>query len=189
MVRLGIIVAATSKTMGIGSKGIIPWHYPEDLKRFKRITQHSAILMGRGTWESLPVKPLPNRFNIVVSKTIDTSTLLSKKPDLICSSPEEAIKYCDDNHIPFLWIIGGEAIYKYFINSSLIEVIHLTLIPENETYKCDKFFPKIPLTFTELKYESSKDTINPLEFVTYQRNEHFPVNFVGYCDGVPCRDS
>lgn len=190
MVRLGMIVAATSRTMGIGANGTIPWHYPEDLARFKKITEHSAILMGRATWDSLPKKPLPKRFNIVVSS--HTSMIHTTPPDLICSSPEEAIKHCDTAGIPFLWIIGGESMYRHFINHPLLEIIELTLIPEPEaepvTYKCDRFFPKIPLTFTDLLLHSAPAP-SPLQYATYRRDCHQTENHVTYCDGVPSRDS
>ena len=53
---------------GIGKNGQLPWHIPEDLKNFKKITIDSTIIMGRKTWDSLPFKPLPNRRNIVLSK-------------------------------------------------------------------------------------------------------------------------
>lgn len=203
-----MIVAATSRTMGIGVNGTIPWYYPEDLVRFKKITEHSAILMGRTTWDSLPKKPLPKRFNIVVSSTMSLTPSLSlpihssvvpdPSPDLICSSPEEAIKHCDTNKISFLWIIGGESIYRYFINHPLLEIIELTLVPETDPvthteYKCDRFFPKIPLSFTDLLLQSAP-TPSPLQYATYRRPDchqpdHRSENVVTYCDGVPYRDS
>jgi dihydrofolate reductase len=191
MVRLGMIVAATSRTMGIGVNGMIPWYYPEDLARFKKITQHSTILMGRTTWESLPKKPLPNRFNIVISstKSLDVNTNENENPHLICSSPEDAIKYCQESGIPFAWVIGGESIYRYFINHPLLDVIELTLIPEHATdnvYKCDRFFPKIPLTFTDLCLQSAPHP-SPLQYATYRRPEF--ENHVISCDGVPLCDS
>ena len=52
---------------GIGKNGRLPWHIPEDLQNFKKLTLDSTILMGRNTWESLPRRPLPKRRNIVLS--------------------------------------------------------------------------------------------------------------------------
>ena len=52
---------------GIGIGGKLPWHISEDLKNFKQLTLDTKIVMGRKTWESLPVKPLPQRKNIVLS--------------------------------------------------------------------------------------------------------------------------
>ena len=50
---------------GIGIDGKLPWHISEDLKNFKQLTLDTKIVMGRKTWESLPIKPLPQRKNIV----------------------------------------------------------------------------------------------------------------------------
>ena len=55
---------------GIGKNGQLPWHIPEDLKNFKKITLNSTIVMGRKTWDSLPFKPLPKRKNIIFTKNI-----------------------------------------------------------------------------------------------------------------------
>ena len=52
---------------GIGKKGKLPWHIPEDLMNFKQITLNQVVIMGRITWDSLSIKPLPKRRNIVLS--------------------------------------------------------------------------------------------------------------------------
>ena len=59
---------AQDKKGGIGKNGKLPWHISEDLKNFKKLTTGHTIIMGRKTWDSLPVKPLPNRKNIILSK-------------------------------------------------------------------------------------------------------------------------
>ena len=63
----GIIVAMTEDGV-IGLGGTLPWHYSADLKRFKRVTLNSTIIMGRKTWDSLPIQPLPERQNIVITR-------------------------------------------------------------------------------------------------------------------------
>ena len=64
------IIAAMAKNRVIGLNGQIPWHISKDLKYFKKMTsgKNSAIVMGRETWDSLPIKPLPNRRNFVLTK-------------------------------------------------------------------------------------------------------------------------
>lgn len=62
---LTLIWAQTSNGV-IGANGGMPWHCPEDLKHFNRITSGKVIIMGRKTWESLPRRPLPNRYHYVV---------------------------------------------------------------------------------------------------------------------------
>ncbi|HIO89084.1 MAG TPA: dihydrofolate reductase, partial [Candidatus Marinimicrobia bacterium] len=66
----GILVAVSPEGI-IGKDNSIPWHYPEDLKRFKKLTLGKTVIMGRNTWESIPEKqrPLPDRRNIVITRT------------------------------------------------------------------------------------------------------------------------
>jgi len=61
------LIWAQDQNGGIGKDGKLPWNISEDLKNFKKLTLNSTILMGKHTWESLPIKPLPNRKNIVLS--------------------------------------------------------------------------------------------------------------------------
>ena len=88
----------------IGKDGGLPWHYSEDLKRFKRKTIDATVIMGRKTWESIGSKPLPRRRNIVISRkpvaNVESYT-----------SIKTAINQVDGD----IWIIGGGQIY----NSSL----------------------------------------------------------------------
>ena len=61
------MIWAQDQNGGIGRDRKLPWHIPEDLKNFKKLTINSTIVMGRKTWASLPVKPLPERRNVVLS--------------------------------------------------------------------------------------------------------------------------
>ena len=63
--KINVIMACDLNGV-IGINGKLPWNIPEDLKRFKELTMNHAVIMGRKTWESLPVKPLSGRENIVV---------------------------------------------------------------------------------------------------------------------------
>ena len=67
-----IAIVAMSANRVIGREGKLPWHYPEDLKFFKRTTLGHPILMGRATFDSIS-KPLPGRQNIVLSRTMQPS--------------------------------------------------------------------------------------------------------------------
>ena len=64
------IIVAYCRNRGIGYKNTLPWNLPNDLKRFQQLTTNQSIIMGRKTWESLPIKPLNRRNNIVVSSTM-----------------------------------------------------------------------------------------------------------------------
>lgn len=64
------IIAAIARNNCIGKNGAIPWHLPEDMNRFKKLTTGRTVIMGRKTWESLPerFRPLPDRTNIVLTR-------------------------------------------------------------------------------------------------------------------------
>ena len=124
------IIAACSKNRAIGKDNKLLWHLPNDLKRFKKITTGKTILMGRKTFESIG-KPLPNRKNIV----------LSNNKDLLIEGCEVITSISELNLIEDIVIIGGEQIYKLFID--LADVIELTLI--DKYFEGDTFFPEIDL--------------------------------------------
>ena len=95
---IGILVAVSPEGV-IGKDNSIPWHYSADLKRFKRLTVDNTVIMGRNTWESLPVKPLPNRRNIVITRyDIDGIDCFR--------SIDDALQSCEGN----VWFIGGSGI-------------------------------------------------------------------------------
>jgi dihydrofolate reductase len=143
--KISVIIATTSSG-GIGFNNKLPWNIPEDLRNFKKITsfvndktKKNAIIMGRATWESLPVKPLPNRLNIILTNDINYYVDNKYSTDVIISySMNEALMYCDCDNIENIFIIGGEQIYKLVFNdySDLIEKIYLTIIMKY--YECDK---------------------------------------------------
>ena len=64
------IIVAQAKNRAIGIDGALPWHLSADLKRFRQLTSGHTIIMGRKTWDSIG-KPLPNRHNIVITRTQD----------------------------------------------------------------------------------------------------------------------
>ena len=116
---------------GIGKDGKLPWHISEDLQNFKKITNHSTIIMGRKTWDSLPLKPLPNRRNIVLSKT---------KHNLVetYNSYEKCMKKLKKDNIKKIFIIGGRSIYKLFFKDA--NFLHMTKIDLLES-GVNEFFP------------------------------------------------
>jgi dihydrofolate reductase len=91
----------------IGMDATLPWHLPEDLRRFKELTTGSTVVMGRVTWESLPVKfrPLPGRRNIVVTRQPSYDAPGAE----IVPSLEDALKLGGDDDV---WVAGGASIYE-----------------------------------------------------------------------------
>jgi len=90
----------------IGRDGTIPWRLPEEQQMFKRLTMGAAVVMGRGTWESLPasVRPLPGRRNIVVTRRASYDAPGAE----VFSSLDDAL----DDTAGDVWVIGGADVYE-----------------------------------------------------------------------------
>ena len=133
---------------GIGKNGMLPWHISEDLQNFKKLTLDSTILMGRKTWESLPIKPLSKRRNIVLSS--------KKVADVECyTSIEECIEKLDDDGTEKIFVIGGSTVYQNFIHRA--DELHITQVNEM-TQGIDAYFP-----VTMLKIKKEFEKINETE--------------------------
>jgi dihydrofolate reductase len=96
----------------IGREGGLPWRLSDDLKRFKAITVGKPVIMGRKTWDSLPLKPLPGRLNIVLTR--DGS--FAAKGALACESFYEAVQIAreqaDEDGAEEICVIGGAALFE-----------------------------------------------------------------------------
>jgi dihydrofolate reductase len=96
----------------IGKDGGLPWRLRSDLQRFKAVTMGKPCIMGRRTWESLPLKPLPGRLNLVLSK--DESFLA--KGALVCTTLDEAVDIARetamDDGVDEICVIGGTALFE-----------------------------------------------------------------------------
>lgn len=137
-----IIIAAVSENGVIGSKGSIPWHIPADLKRFKRLTTGYPVLMGRRTFESLNLKPLPGRVNVVLSATRQYEGVKN------CATPQEALDFALSEEKVF--VIGGSHLYSFFLPyAHRLEITHVRL-----TCNGDTFFPMEYLTGFSLIMET-----------------------------------
>ena len=131
----GILVAVSPEGI-IGKDNTIPWHYSADLKRFKRLTTGNTIIMGRKTWESLPIKPLPNRRNIVITR--------SSIKDIECfQSIDDALQTCEGD----VWFIGGAGIYQEAMQKA--DIIDMTLVPDNVNGEDCIYFPTIDKSWIE----------------------------------------
>ena len=104
--KIGLIWAQARNRV-IGKNGVMPWHLPEDLAHFKRVTLNHPVVMGRKTWDSIPprFRPLPGRTNIVVTRQPDWNENGAQRT----SSLREALQLCENS--AQVWIIGGAQIY------------------------------------------------------------------------------
>jgi len=125
-------ILACDADWGIGKDGNLPWpHNPADLKWFKQSTLNHTVVMGKATWDSLPVKPLPNRVNVVVS----SSDILAKVDVLSITDLRRRLSSMDTEQD--VWIIGGARLIEGMMD--YIDEFHLSQI--NGTYDCDTFLP------------------------------------------------
>lgn len=137
MIR-GMIVAMTQDRV-IAVDGKIPWHYPLDLLRFKRITLGQVVIMGSRTFESMNCKPLSNRINIVLTSRENHGY----KDVRVKHSLSDAINECEKYSQSF-WIIGGARVYQEAM--PFIGYIDITIVP-NEYSQADgklTLFPPLP---------------------------------------------
>ena len=145
------LIWAQDHNGGIGKEGNLPWHISEDLQNFKKLTLNSTILMGRHTWESLPVRPLPERRNIILSS--------KEVPDVeYYTSVEECIETLDGDGTEKLFVIGGTTVYRNFIHRA--DELHITHVDEM-TKGIDTYFPftlqKIQTEFEQIEEQALSD--------------------------------
>ena len=153
---MNIIVAFTNKH-GIGLKNTMPWKLPNDLKRFKKLTignKNNAVIMGKNTFASLKYNPLPDRDNIILSKTLSQHDLRTKDPlrdkQIICSSLNNLHDVLGNKTYDDTWVIGGEKIYNLFLNQKADQKLYIKHIYATRIYNqfdCDTYFPRIPANF------------------------------------------
>lgn len=106
MTRLHLIYAQARDGV-IGRGGALPWHLPQDLAHFKRMTLGAPVIMGRKTWDALPARfrPLPQRRNIVVTRNRGWMPGAQAADAWRADSLEHAVRLCAD--APDAWVIGG----------------------------------------------------------------------------------
>lgn len=155
---IGLIVAHT-KNRVIGKDGSMPWNIPGELSRFRELTTGNVVIMGRRTYESIG-KPLPNRYNIVISKT----QRFEAENCTTAGSLEEALQIAGDRDI---FIGGGGKLYEEAL--PLVEKMYITEI--DAVIEGDTFFPEFDASAFERVVEKSVDGELPYQYVTYIRKD------------------
>lgn len=121
-------VVAMAQNRVIGLENGLPWHLPNDLKFFKRITMGKPMVMGRKTHESIG-RPLPGRTNIIVTHSFDYSS----QGCIVVHSIEEALAAVEAAEE--VTIIGGASLYEQTLPQA--DRIYLTLVhglPEGDAW-------------------------------------------------------
>ena len=155
------IIAAVAQNGVIGDKNSLLWHISEDLRFFKRTTSGHPVIMGRKTYESLG-RPLPNRRNIVISRTQQTIEGCE-----VVGSLEEAVALFPSEEEIF--IIGGAQIYALALD--IADKMYLTRVCHD--YEGDTSFPKWDSSKWQLtskeEFECGEKYPHPFAFETYER--------------------
>ncbi len=151
----GAIVAVSANGV-IGAGGELPWHYGDDLKRFKRVTMGATIIMGRKTWDSIGRKPLPGRRNMVISRSDVEDAECYTSIDAALSVAEEPV-----------WIIGGAQIYR--LSLPYLDKLDITYVPDVVEAEDAVLFPEIDLREWRTIEEHSNEDDPNLRHVLMQR--------------------
>ena len=161
------LIFAKSRNGVIGKENALPWHLPEDMAHFKRMTMGCPVIMGRKTWDSLPARfrPLPGRINVVVTRQMNWSENGAQPSSNINS----ALLLCEqfDN----VWVIGGAELYTHampFATTAVVTDIHAD-------YDGDAFAPEFGPQWIETARENHTSVNGlPFSFVTYSNSHPQP---------------
>ena len=161
--KLGLIYARARNGV-IGKAGGLPWHLPEDMAHFKRLTLGCPVIMGRRTWDSLPerFRPLPGRKNIVVTRQPDWNAPGASR----AASLSEAMALCGDQ--AQAWVIGGAQLYAQAL--ALADTAEVTEIDSD--FEGDVFAPELGAQWEEVAHEAhiSASGLN-FSFATYRNTQ------------------
>ena len=125
------IIAAVARNRAIGHENKLIYWLPNDLKRFKSLTTGHTIIMGRRTFLSLPKGALPNRRNVVLSRTATDFPGCE-----VFASLDEALTHCREDED--VYIIGGASVYAEAIGRA--DRLCLTEVDDTPS-EADTFFP------------------------------------------------
>ena len=159
---LNLILARAANGV-IGNNNTLPWHLPQDMAHFKRLTMGCPVIMGRKTWDSLPARfrPLPGRLNIVVTRQSDWHAEGAQRANSIAL----AMALCPPQSEA--WVIGGAEIYAQALPLASSAVV--TEIDAD--YAGDAFAPQFGPQWTEIMRERHVSATGlSFSFVTYRNN-------------------
>ncbi len=142
------IIAAISANNAIGFQNKLLYWLPNDLKRFKALTTGHTIIMGRKTFQSFPKGALPNRRNVVLTRSKMAFPGAEVFPSL-----EDALASCSENEE--VYVIGGASVYEQAL--PLADRLCLTEV-EDTPKEADAFFPEFDKTQWEVSFDEAHDT-------------------------------
>lgn len=154
------LIAAYDRRGAIGREGRLPWNIPEDMRRFRQLTDGHPVVVGRATWESIG-RPLSGRTLIVV-----TSRPLSPPAGVtVAHSIDDAIIRGEESGTDELFIAGGESIYR----QTMDRADRLLLTEIDADFGGDRYFPPIDEGRFRLVSREEFPNTPPLRFLDYRR--------------------
>lgn len=159
------LIAALGKDRAIGKDNGLIWRLKDDMKLFRRITSGHTVLMGRKTYESIG-RPLPNRRNIVISRSWEPAEGVEVFGDL-----DEALQNCQNGEETEVFVIGGGEIYRQVL--PLADKLYLSEV-EGIFPEADTWFPEIDWREWDRreleKYQISEDNSHSFNYCVYSRS-------------------
>ncbi len=147
------IIAAIAANGVIGRNNDLPWHLPEDLKRFRALTMGHHIIMGRKTYESLG-RLLPGRTTVIVSRNVDYRV----EGAIVVPTLAQAIAACHDD--PEVFVIGGAQLYRDAL--PVADKLYLTEL--QDSFEGDVRFPEYDRTGWQQELREEHVSAQELEF-------------------------
>jgi dihydrofolate reductase len=162
------IIVAYCNNYGIGYKNKLPWNFKSDMNYFREKTignGNNAVIMGRNTLESLPIKYLKNRTNYCI--TTQEQKLKNKYTNInFYNCFDKLEKQIKERNYDNIWIIGGQQLYNYYLINNKVNSIYATHI--NHNYNVDTIFPYNTLNnFYCVERKTTKERGIKLEFLKY----------------------
>jgi dihydrofolate reductase len=160
------IIAAMDSKRGIGKNNGLMWHIAGELPRFKTITTRHPIIMGRKTFESIG-KPLPNRYNIVITKNQQSAISNQQSDNLaVVNSLEKALQLAEkQTGSDEIFVIGGGQIYQQAIGKA--DRLYLTLVDGD--FGADTFFPDYASFIKIINSEDREEDGLKYRFLTLEK--------------------
>ena len=133
------LVVARGRNGVIGRDGDLPWRLRSDLQRFKEITLGKPCIMGRNTWESLPLRPLPGRLNLVLTKDMSYEEQGKARGAVVCASLDEALdiarETAADDGLHEIFVIGGTALFEATLSKAKrLYITEVDAAPEGDAH-------------------------------------------------------
>jgi dihydrofolate reductase len=162
-----VLLAAVAQNGVIGRGGTMPWRLKSDMRHFRELTTGKPVVMGRKTWESLWIHPLPHRTNIVVTR----DTRFTAPGALVASELDAALEAGRGDAMrrgaDAVMVIGGAEIYAQAMRrATRLEITQIHLAPEGDTH-----FPAIePAVWREtsrIAHPAGPNDDAPYDFVSY----------------------